>query len=805
MAERGGLDAGRQVRDEREPEDLHAGLARSDRLERCRHAQEVPTHRLGHHHLGGGLVVGAAVLHVDALVECRIDLVGDVAEALRVEVGEVDEGGALKRGVRGEVDVVADQHRGAGRPVVLDAAGAVGQDHGLHASRGRSAHAVDDPAHAMAFVIVGASTDDERPLAARKQDASQRADVAFQGRLTEAGDFGGRDGGGGLADQVGGFRPSAAQRQRDVVLGHAGLLGDLCRGGRCDLERVGRGVIQDVGLCAHPSTLLRPAGAENEGDTRIGAPFVAVAGVFAANLLRFVRWADARNGGADARGPADARSGVDARSRCGAHPPLGENRGMVKEFARKQSIAILGGGPGGYEAALAGAQLGAEVTLVERVGVGGSAVLTDVVPSKTLIATAEAANAIGDASELGVQFFARGDKGRPVRPEVAVNLHAVNQRLLRLARQQSEDMKSQLTRAGVRIVQGEGRLDGPNRIIVSTGKGKRAKDFDQVDADTLVISVGASPRILDSAVPDGERILTWTQLYTLESIPEHLIVVGSGVTGAEFASAYRALGSEVTLISSRDQVLPGEDEDAARVIENVFTRNGMNVMNKSRASSILRDGDKVVATLTDGRTVEGSHCLMAVGSVPNTADIGLEDAGVQLTESGHIRVNRVARTSLPSVYAAGDCSDFLPLASVASMQGRTAVYHAMGDAVNPTELRNVTSNIFTQPEIATVGWTQKQIESGDVRGEIHKLPLAQNPRAKMMGIKDGFVKLFASAGSGAVIGGVIVAPKASELILPISIAIEHRLTVDDVAQAFAVYPSLSGSITDAARALHQVP
>jgi dihydrolipoamide dehydrogenase len=478
---------------------------------------------------------------------------------------------------------------------------------------------------------------------------------------------------------------------------------------------------------------------------------------------------------------------------------------MATQFERKQSIAILGGGPGGYEAALAGAQLGADVTLVERAGVGGSAVLTDVVPSKTLIATAEAANAIGEASDLGVQFFARGETGRAVRPEIAVNLHAVNQRLLRLARQQSEDMKTQLSRAGVRIVQGDGRLDGPNRIIVSTGKGKKATDFDQVDADTLVISVGASPRILDSALPDGERIRTGTQLYELESIPEHLIVVGSGVTGAEFASAYNALGSKVTLISSRDQVLPGEDEDAAHVIENVFTRNGMTVLNKSRANSVVRVGDTVVATLSDGRVVEGSHCLMAVGSVPNTQGIGLEDAGVQLTESGHIRVNRVARTNLPSIYAAGDCSDFLPLASVASMQGRTAVYHAMGDAVNPAELRNVTSNIFTQPEIATVGWTQKQIEAGEVRGDIYKLPLVRNPRAKMMGIKDGFVKLFCSSGSGAVIGGVIVAPKASELILPISIAIEHRLTVDDVAQAFAVYPSLSGSITDAARALHQAP
>lgn len=476
------------------------------------------------------------------------------------------------------------------------------------------------------------------------------------------------------------------------------------------------------------------------------------------------------------------------------------------QFERTQRIAILGGGPGGYEAALAGVQLGAEVTLVERAGVGGSAVLTDVVPSKTLIATAEAANAAGEAADLGVQFFTRNGDGRAVRPEVAVNLGAVNQRLLMLARQQSEDMKSQLIKAGVRIISGEGRLDGPNRLVVSTGKGKgkSVRDFDEIDADTLVVSVGASPRQLSTAKPDGERIFNWTQLYTLHEVPEHMIVVGSGVTGAEFASAYLALGSKVSLISSRQQVLPGEDADAARVIENVFTRNGMDVLSTSRAGKVERTADGVLVTLSDGRTVEGSHCLMAVGSIPNTAGIGLEEAGVQLTENGHIRVNRVARTSMPSIYAAGDCSDFLPLASVAAMQGRTAVYHAMGDAVEPTELRNVSSNIFTQPEVATVGWSQKQIEEGIAQGDIYKLPLSSNPRAKMMGIKDGFVKIFASTGSGTVIGGVIVAPKASDLILPIALAVEHRLTVDQLARAFSVYPSLSASVTDAARAMHVI-
>jgi pyruvate/2-oxoglutarate dehydrogenase complex dihydrolipoamide dehydrogenase (E3) component len=475
---------------------------------------------------------------------------------------------------------------------------------------------------------------------------------------------------------------------------------------------------------------------------------------------------------------------------------------MSLSFERTQSVAIIGGGPGGYEAALAAAQLGAEVTIVEREGIGGSAVITDVVPSKSLIATADAAAAIVGAGDLGVQLFAKSQDGKPLKPEIAINLSAVNKRLLSLARQQSDDMRASLAEAGVRIISGHGRLEGDDAVIVSTGPG--GTDFDRVEADTFVVSVGASPRELPTAKPDGERILTWTQLYEMDALPPHLIVVGSGVTGAEFAGAYMNLGAKVTLVSSRDQVLPGEDADAAAVLEKVFKRGGMTVLSKSRADKVERVGDGVVVTLTDGRTVEGSHCLMAVGSIPNTTGIGLEEAGVQMTESGHIQVNRVARTSVPNIYAAGDCTTFVPLASVASMQGRTAIFHALGDVVIPLERRRITSNIFTAPEIATVGWQEKDITDGLIDGVVHKLPLAANPRAKMMGIKDGFVKLVARQGSGTVIGGVIVGPRASELVYPIAIAVERRLTVDQVSRVFTVYPSLSGSITDAARAMHVV-
>jgi dihydrolipoamide dehydrogenase len=462
-------------------------------------------------------------------------------------------------------------------------------------------------------------------------------------------------------------------------------------------------------------------------------------------------------------------------------------------------IAIIGGGPGGYEAALVAARLGAEVTIVDRDGIGGAAVLTDCVPSKTLIATADVMTAFEDAPELGVRVGE--DAAHCV---TGVDLARVNARVKALAAKQSEDIAEGLAKAGVTVVRGAGRLaDGGATVEVLSPDGAANGPVEKVAADAVIIATGARPRELPSARPDGERILTWTQLYDLAELPEDLIVVGSGVTGAEFAGAYQALGSQVTLVSSRDRVLPGEDEDAARVLEEVFQRRGMRVLSRSRAASAVREGDRVTVTLEDGRTVQGTHCLMAVGSLPNTEDLGLAAVGVQTTSSGHIAVDRVSRTTAAGVYAAGDCTGVLPLASVAAMQGRIAVYHALGEAVWPINLKRVSSNIFTAPEIATVGRTTFNAESDDPKFDVVKLPLDTNPRAKMLGFHDGFVKLYARPGSGTILGGVIVSPRASELIHPVSLAVDLHLTVDQVASVFTVYPSLSGSIAEAARRLHK--
>ncbi|MGZ4432348.1 MAG: NAD(P)H-quinone dehydrogenase [Trebonia sp.] len=447
-------------------------------------------------------------------------------------------------------------------------------------------------------------------------------------------------------------------------------------------------------------------------------------------------------------------------------------------------VAILGGGPGGYEAALVAAQLGAEVTVIHEDGLGGACVLTDCVPSKTLIESATTMTSLGRSASLGLQL----EDGH--NPVVEVDAPALYARIKALAAAQSDDITERVAAEGVQIIKARGKLTGPHTIDAAGTT---------VRADVVLIAAGANPRALPDAVPDGERILTCRQIYDLPELPAELIVVGSGVTGAEFASAYQALGSQVTLVSSRDRVLPHEDKDAAVVIEGVFRRRGMNVLGRSRAQAVHRKGDSVVVTLSDGRTVAGSHCLLTVGMVPSTAGLGCDQAGVTVDAGGFIEVDRVSRTSAPGVYAAGDCTGVQMLASVAAMQGRIAMWHALGEAVQPIRLSRVAATIFTDPEIASVGVSQAAVDRGEVPVRVVKQPLATNPRAKMAGIRDGFVKIFARPGTGMVLGGVVVAPRASELILPLSIAIEQNLSVDQIAHTFSVYPSLSGSVTEAAR------
>ena len=460
-------------------------------------------------------------------------------------------------------------------------------------------------------------------------------------------------------------------------------------------------------------------------------------------------------------------------------------------------IVVIGGGPAGYEAALVAAARGrgvAEVTIIDSDGIGGACVLWDCVPSKTFIASTGVRTELRRAPDLGFDLEFE---------DAEISLPRINERVKRLAAAQSTDIADRLRSEGVTLIDGRGELvdDMPgmaaHRIKVTTPDGSTSV----LEADVVLIATGASPRVLPGAKTDGERILNWRQLYDLNALPEHLVVVGSGVTGAEFVNAYTELGVTITVVASRDQILPHEDSDAAAVLEDLWEQRGVKLEKNARAESVARSGDGVLVTLTDGRTVEASHALMTVGSVPNTSGLGLEKVGIELGQGNYLTVDRVSRTSAPGIYAAGDCTGLMLLASVAAMQGRIAMYHALGEALSPIRLRTVAAAVFTRPEIAAVGVPQAKIDDGTVAARTIMLPLNTNARAKMSSLSRGFVKIFCRPATGVVIGGVVVAPIASELIMPIAMAVQDGLPVDELAETFSVYPSLSGSITEAGRRL----
>jgi len=456
-------------------------------------------------------------------------------------------------------------------------------------------------------------------------------------------------------------------------------------------------------------------------------------------------------------------------------------------------IVIVGGGPGGYEAALVAAEQGADVTVVSREGLGGNSVLWDCVPSKTLIVSAEAMGWMASAHRLGVRLATGADVGERAR----IEMKAVMDRVKALAGNQSADIGKKVEAAGARIIEGSGRLAGATTVEIEGADGTTAV----VPADVVLISTGSRPRTLPFSRPDGERVFTSRELYNLDELPERLVVVGSGATGAEYAHAFARFGSEVHLISSRDQILPSEDPDAAAVIEDSFERWGMTIHRRKRAIGMERGPDGVRVDLGDGQWVEATHALFCIGQVPHSARLGLESAGVEIAEGGAIPVDNVSRTNVHTIYAAGDVTGRVMLASTAAMQGRNAMWHALGSAVWRMRWDAVPACIFTDPEVATVGLSAEDAAASNYPVQSVTLPFTGNSRAKMEEDTDGFVKIHAMEGSGTILGGAIVGANASDLIHALSVAIDNRLTVAQLAHSFTIYPSMSGSVAEAARLL----
>jgi NAD(P)H dehydrogenase (quinone) len=448
-------------------------------------------------------------------------------------------------------------------------------------------------------------------------------------------------------------------------------------------------------------------------------------------------------------------------------------------------FVIVGGGPAGHTAATHAARLGAKVTLVERDIVGGAAQLWDCIPSKAMIATGGAMSESRRAQGMGLKSM-----------EATLDFEALRDRNAAIEGKLNRNVVDLLDSQGVRMLCGSGRLVDPRTVVVDTPDGTET-----IEADAVLLSTGSRPRIPEWAEIDGDRILTTRHAYPPKELPDHLVIVGSGVTGVEFVHMFSAFGSQVTLVVSRQQVLPSKDPEVAAALEENFLERGVALLKGARAIGIDRTDDGVVVRCNDGRQVSGSHALLAIGAEPNSEGLGLEDAGVAADDGGYIPINHHCQTNIPHIYAAGDVSGKLPLASVASMQGRKIAEHVMG--LHTREHRHLdydkaASAIFTEPEIADVGLAEADAFAEGRKIRVTKVPFSASARALIEGDPRGFVKILSDPMTGVVLGGSIVGRNAAELISVIALAVTAGLKVTDIVESLLVHPSLAEALADAA-------
>jgi dihydrolipoamide dehydrogenase len=448
-------------------------------------------------------------------------------------------------------------------------------------------------------------------------------------------------------------------------------------------------------------------------------------------------------------------------------------------------FVIIGGGPAGNTAATHAARLGAEVTLVERDLIGGAAHLCDCIPSKAMIATGGAMSFNRRISGMGL-----------TESHSAIDLELVKNRMAEITGRLQRGIVELLDSQGVRMIHGTARLKGPNEVVVDTADG-----VEELTADAVLVSTGSRPRIPDWADVDGRRILTTRDSYPPPEMPAHLVVIGSGVTGVEFVHMFSSFGSNVTLIVSRQQVLPAKDPEVAAALEDEFLRRGVKLLKGARATGIERMDDGVVVACDDGRRAAGSHALLAIGSIPNSEGIGLDAAGVIVDTAGYVPVNHHCQSNVPHIYAAGDVSGKLPLSSVAAMQGRKIAEHVMG--LHTREHRHLdydkaASAIFTEPEIADVGLAEADAFAAGRKVRTTKVPFSASAKALINNDPRGFVKIVSDPATGVVLGGSIVGRHAAELISVLALAVTAGLRVTDIVESLLVHPALAEALADAA-------
>ncbi|MEJ5185571.1 MAG: dihydrolipoyl dehydrogenase [Candidatus Geothermincolales bacterium] len=452
----------------------------------------------------------------------------------------------------------------------------------------------------------------------------------------------------------------------------------------------------------------------------------------------------------------------------------------------KAKLVVIGGGPGGYVAAIRAAQLGSGVVLVEKDLLGGTCLNRGCIPTKAMLACTEVLDAIREAEAYGISV------GEP-KPD----LKAMVERKEKVSEQLRNGIAQLLKANKVELVKGFGRLAAPDRVVVETENGEVT-----IETEKVIIATGSEPARLPTFDFDQPAILTSTEGLELTEIPSSMIIVGSGVVGSEFATVFSSLGTKVTMVELMDRILPTEDERIATQMKRLLNKRGIEILTGTTIEEVVEyrpDGVKV--RLSTGQELEAEKLLVSIGRALNSRGIGLEEVGIETGKRGEIVVNERMETNIPGVYAIGDVVGGILLAHVASFEGICAAENAMGlDSVMNYDV--VPACIFTEPEIASVGLNPSKAEERGMEVKVGRFMFGGLGKALAMGKGQGFVQLVVEASTDKVVGCQIMGPHASDLIHEVALAIRLGATAKDIGSTIHAHPTLAEAIMEAAEAVH---
>jgi len=453
----------------------------------------------------------------------------------------------------------------------------------------------------------------------------------------------------------------------------------------------------------------------------------------------------------------------------------------------KFDVVIIGAGPGGYVAAIRAAQLGLSVAIVDKEWLGGVCLNIGCIPSKALLKNAEVAHTLRErGKEFGFSF-----------DNLKMDFSAAVKRSRQVSDRLTRGVGFLMKKYNIPVVMGTAKLTSATTVnVIATDGSVR-----ELSASNIVIATGSNPALVPGITVDGEKILTYREAILQEKQPKSVIIIGAGAIGLEFATIWSAYGTEVTLVEMLPRIAPLEDEDVSAELTKAFTKRGIKSMVETRVQKIetTTKGVKVFVSGKDGDLVlDAEQALVAIGFKPNSANLGLEEIGVVLTERKHIQVDERMSTSVPGIWAIGDVTGKLLLAHVASTQGILCTEAIAGLETQPIDYAMVPRATYSQPQVASFGYTENQLKEQGKTVKIGKFPFQANGKALGMGDYAGFVKILVDEKYGEILGAHMVGPEVSELLPELTLAQQNELTISEIARNIHAHPTLSEVLMEAA-------